>query len=545
MSLPKEIARRRTFAIISHPDAGKTTLTEKFLLYGGALNLAGGVRDRKNQRATASDWMELEKQRGISVSSTVLQFEYRGYAVNLLDTPGHQDFSEDTYRVLTAVDAAVMVLDAAKGIEPQTLKLFQVCRQRNVPIFTFVNKCDRPGREPLSILDEIHETLGLQPFAVTWPVGEGMDFRGVFDRLESRVHWFEKSAGGRHRASVEVGGIDDPAFAGRLPAPLLDKVRDELELLEGAGTDFDRGTVLAGEQTPVYFGSAINNFGIERLLNGFLDLAPPPAPRAADDREVPPEAPFFSAFIFKIQANLDARHRDRLAFLRVCSGKFTRDMQVYHAQTGKRIRLSFSHQLFGNERDTRDEAWPGDILGITGQSGFGIGDTLTEDPKVRYDAIPTFAPECFAYFHNPDTGNYKRFRAGLDQLLQERVVQRFHPLDSVSQVPLLGAVGALQFDVVAYRLENEYNAPARVERAPWTVTRWLDPAFDESHLADLYLGGATLVRDDEGDLVLLFPGECEFNYFERKNPDLKLHATRRRDRFNTTAADAVRAAASV
>ncbi len=530
MNPSQEISRRRTFAIISHPDAGKTTLTEKFLLYGGALNLAGGVRDRKSQRSTASDWMELERKRGISVSSTVLQFEFRGYAVNLLDTPGHQDFSEDTYRVLTAVDAAVMVLDAAKGIEPQTLKLFQVCRQRKIPIFTFINKCDRPGREPLELLDEIQEVLGLNPFPVNWPLGEGAQFRGLYDRRENQIHWFEKSSGGRYRASVEVGGLDDPAFVERLPKDIYDRIRDEVELLEGAGTHFDREAILRGEQTPVYFGSAINNFGVELLLNGFLDYAPVPQPRAAEPAEVSPDASFFSGFIFKIQANMDARHRDRLVFLRVCSGKFTRDMQVYHTRLGKKVRLSFSHHLFGNERETVDEAWPGDILGITGQSTFGIGDTLSEDPNIHYAAIPSFAPECFAYFHNLDTTNFKRFWSGLDQLLQERVVQRFYPLDAVSQIPLLGAIGTLQFDVVAHRLEHEYKAPVRVDSAPWSVTRWLDPEVTVEAIGSFYLGGATVAKDEGGDLVLLFPDTWELGYFERKHPNVALHSTRRRDR---------------
>ncbi|MDR2429608.1 MAG: peptide chain release factor 3 [Puniceicoccales bacterium] len=524
MSISQEISRRRTFAIISHPDAGKTTLTEKFLLYGGALNLAGAVKTRKNQQSTASDFLELEKQRGISVSSTVLQFEYRGCAVNLLDTPGHRDFSEDTYRVLTAVDAAVMVLDAARGIQEQTLKLFQVCRRRGIPIFTFINKCDRPGRNPFELLDEIERVLDLQVFPVTWPIGSGMDFRGVYDRLGGRAHWFERGGGGAVQSAVTVGALDDAVIRGNIPPADFGRLEEEVALLDGAGTAFSREAVLAGRQTPVFFGSAMHNFGVRLLLDGFLDYAPAPGPRSAGARVVSPEDAAFSAFIFKIQANMDPRHRDRLAFLRVCSGRFERDMQVVHCQSGKRVRLSFSHQLFGQERETMDVAWPGDVLGVTGLPDFGIGDTLSEDTGIVFDAIPPFAPECFVLLHNTDTGGFKRFRTGLEQLLQEKVVQRFTPADGGS-VPLLGAVGPLQFDVVAHRLQSEYNAAIRMENAPWTVARWVGPSVPAENFDGLFLGGAKLVRDMCGRLVLLFQGEWNCSYFSRENPGIPLFAT--------------------
>jgi len=346
-SIEHEISRRRTFAIISHPDAGKTTLTEKFLLYGGAVQLAGSVTARKTQRATTSDWMELERQRGISVSSTVLQFEYGGYCVNLLDTPDHKDFSEDTYRVLTAVDAAVMVIDAGKGIEAQTRKLFEVCRQRRIPIFTFMNKLDRPARDPLALLDELERVLGIAAYAVNWPLGDGADFRGVFARQQNRVHFFERVPGGEYRVPVSVHGLADPIVREQMTQAAYSRTVEELAMLDGAGAGFDHAAVLAGELTPVFFGSAVNNFGVQLLLDSFLELAPEPQPRTAEERVVQPEDTGFSGFIFKIQANMDPKHRDRLAFVRVCSGKFERDMTVIHTRTGRKLRLSSSHKLFG------------------------------------------------------------------------------------------------------------------------------------------------------------------------------------------------------
>ena len=563
MNIAKEIQKRRTFAIISHPDAGKTTLTEKLLLYGGAVQLAGSVTARKHQRATTSDWMELERKRGISISSTVLQFDYDGYRINLLDTPGHKDFSEDTYRVLTAVDSVVMVIDAAKGLEAQTRKLFEVCRRRGVPIFTFMNKCDRPMRDPLSLLDELERVLGLGAFPVNWPIGTGFEFQGVYDRRAREVHLFERTVGGQFRAPVSVGGLHDPAIRGRLDEQTFRKVAEELEILDLAGEDFDEAAVLAGQTTPVFFGSGINNFGVQLLLDGFLRHAPGPRGRngrmadagrfavplagasaaaAAAHGEPPeggipnciaPEHAAFSGFIFKIQANMDPKHRDRIAFLRVCSGKFERDMTVAHPRADKRVRLSSSHKLFGNERETVDEAFPGDIIGLVGHSDFGIGDTLTTDPGIRYKEIPRFTPEAFAYLHNPNTAKYKQFRQGLDQLLQEGVIQVLHLRHAVSKVPLLAAVGPLQFEVVQFRLESEYGAASRLESAPWTVVRWLPPELGEPDLDALSLPTGSRIAFDMGqNPVVLFPTEWSANYFaetNRKAPLSSLPAESRRN----------------
>lgn len=523
MDIAKEIQKRRTFAIISHPDAGKTTLTEKLLLYGGAVQLAGSVTARKSQRATTSDWMELEKKRGISISSTVLQFDYSGYRINLLDTPGHKDFSEDTYRVLTAVDSVVMVIDAAKGIEAQTRKLFEVCRQRGVPIFTFMNKCDRPMREPLALLDELEKVLGIGAFPVNWPIGAGIDFRGVYDRHAKQFHLFERTVGGQHRAPVSVGGLSDPIIRDRLDEPTFAKVTEELAMLDHAGETFDEAAVLAGQTTPVFFGSAINNFGVQLLLDGFLAHSPPPKPRVMAGTPVSPEHPAFSGFIFKIQANMDPRHRDRIAFLRICTGRFERDMTVKHPRADRQVRLSSSHKLFGNERETVDEAFPGDIIGIVGHDSFSIGDTLTTDPTIVYREIPRFTPEAFAYLHNPNTGKYKQFRQGLDQLLQEGVIQVLHLRHVTSKVPLLAAVGPLQFEVVQFRLENEYGAVSRLESTPWTVVRWLPAGLKEADLDALVLPtGARLAYDMGQKPVVLFSTDWAADYFGQTNPKTPL-----------------------
>ena len=523
MDIAKEIQKRRTFAIISHPDAGKTTLTEKLLLYGGAVQLAGSVTARKHQRATTSDWMELERKRGISISSTVLQFDYDGYRINLLDTPGHKDFSEDTYRVLTAVDAVIMVIDAGKGIEAQTLKLFEVCRQRGVPIFTFMNKCDRPMKDPLSLLDELERVLGIGAFPVNWPIGTGFEFQGVYDRRAKQFHLFERTVGGKYRAPVEVGGIDDPLIRERLDDETFRKVSEELEMLEGAGETFDEEAVLAGKTTPVFFGSGVNNFGVQLLLDGFLKHSPPPKPRVMAGTQISPDHAAFSGFIFKIQANMDPRHRDRIAFVRVCSGKFERDMTVSHSRSEKKVRLSSSHKLFGNERETVDEAFPGDIIGLVGHDGFGIGDTLTTDPAISYKEIPRFTPEAFSYLHNPNTAKYKQFRQGLDQLLQEGVIQVLHLRNSPIKVPLLAAVGPLQFEVVQFRLESEYGATSRLEAAPWTVVRWLPPELKEWDLDALSLPtGSRLAYDMGQNPVVLFANEWSANYFAQSNAKVPL-----------------------
>jgi len=521
--ISREIQKRRTFAIISHPDAGKTTLTEKLLLYGGAVQLAGSVTARKHQRATTSDWMELERKRGISVSSTVLQFDYAGCRINLLDTPGHKDFSEDTYRVLTAVDSVVMVIDAAKGIEAQTLKLFEVCRRRNVPIFTFINKCDRPMRAPLSLLDELERVLGIGAFPVNWPIGTGFEFQGVFDRPSRQVHLFERTVGGQFRAPVSVGGFDDPVIRERLSAETFAKVSEELQMLDGAGELLSDEAVLAGKITPVFFGSGLNNFGVQLLLDHFLAHAPPPLPHFVADTEIAPEHPEFSGFIFKIQANMDPKHRDRIAFVRVCSGKFERDMTVLHPRTGKKVRLSSSHKLFGNEREVINEAWPGDIIGLVGHADFGIGDTLTTDQKIVYKEMPRFTPESFAWLHNPNTAKFKQFRTGLDQLLQEGVIQLLELRDGAMKGSLLAAVGPLQFEVVQYRLESEYGATSRLEPGPWTVVRWLPAGLTEADLDLLSLPtGARLAYDMGRNPIILFANDWSANYFAQTNDKIAL-----------------------
>jgi peptide chain release factor 3 len=528
----EEIQRRRTFAIISHPDAGKTTLTEKLLLYGGAVQLAGSVTARKNARAATSDWMELERKRGISVSSTVLQFDYRGYRINLLDTPGHKDFSEDTYRVLTAVDAVVMVIDAGKGIEAQTRKLFEVCRRRGVPIFTFMNKCDRPTRDPVSLLDELESVLGIGAFAVNWPLGTGPTFRGVFDRQTREVHVFERTAHGAYRAPVQVGSLEDPFVRERLEPDDYARAAEELEMLEIAGVDYSEEMVHRGEQTPVFFGSAMNNFGVQLMLDAFLERSLPPQPRRTSTNGAPDQAgsenpstvvpldAAFSGFVFKIQANMDPRHRDRIAFLRICSGKFTRDMTVTHGRTGKRVRLSSAHKLFAQERETVDEAFAGDVIGLVGHSEFGIGDTLTEDPKISFQEIPRFPPECFAFLHNPNTGKYKQFRQGVEQLLQEGVVQVFELRDAHQKLPLLAAVGPLQFEVVQYRLQSEYGAESQLENAAWETFRWLGTEADVKALK--FPTGCRLAYDSAGLPGVLFPSSWTLRYFGEQNPGVEL-----------------------
>lgn len=521
-ALQKEVKRRRSFAIISHPDAGKTTLTEKFLLYGGALNLAGSVTARKNQRATTSDWMELEKQRGISVSSTVLQFEYKDCVVNILDTPGHKDFSEDTYRVLTAVDAAVMVVDAGKGIEAQTRKLFEVCRRRGVPIFTFMNKLDRPARPSLDLLDELESVLGIHAFPVNWPLGDGPRFKGVYDREHKKVHLFERTVHGAFRAPVNVSGIEDQSVKNAVDEITYNQVCDELELLEGAGADFDVKEVLAGRLTPVFFGSAANNFGVQLLLDRFLELSPPPLPRKSDEQPIDPASKEFSAFVFKIQANMNPKHRDRIAFIRIVSGQFERDMNVFNTRTGDNVRLANSQRLFARDRETVDDAFAGDVVGLVGNYDLLIGDTLATSPEVKFDEIPRFPPECFSYLTNKSTAKYKRFQSGLEQLLKEGVASEFQLLDAPtnSSSVLLGAVGPLQFEVLQHRLEGEYAAETRIEPADWSIARWLKPTEGEAKAPvarpSLSLG-TSLARDSNGWLVALFPHDWAMKTFIEKN----------------------------
>ncbi|MBQ9343771.1 MAG: peptide chain release factor 3 [Kiritimatiellae bacterium] len=522
LSPAQEIARRRTFAIISHPDAGKTTLTEKFLLYGGALQLAGSVTARKNQRATTSDWMELERQRGISVSSTVLQFDYDGFSVNLLDTPGHRDFSEDTYRVLMAVDAVVMVIDAAKGIEPQTRKLFEICRLRSLPIFTFFNKMDRPARPPLELLDEVESVLQLRVCPVNWPMGNGPTFRGVYDRPHRLAHFFERTAGGAYRAPEQLADLASPLLRERLEPSDHAALVEELEMLDAAGEPYDPPAVAAGDMTPCFFGSAIHNFGVQLLLDAFLAAAPAPSPRkTASGALLPVDASDFTAFIFKIQSNMDPRHRDQIAFLRICSGLFQRDMKAIHVQSGHEVRLSHSRKFFARERETVDLAYPGDIVGIVGHPEFGIGDTLSTSPSLRFPPLPAFAAECFAWLHHTSPAQYKRFREGLDQLLQEGAVQSYTLPGDTRRVPLLGAVGTLQFEVLQYRLQSEYGAESRLEPAPWKLIRWLPPDVPPPD-PDTLPSGARLLLDSRSRPALAFSADWELNYFREKHPSLPL-----------------------
>lgn len=521
MDFNQEICRRRTFAIVSHPDAGKTTLTEKLLLYGGAVQLAGSVTARKKERKTVSDWLEIERKRGISVSSTVLNFDYNGYRINLLDTPGHNDFSEDTYRVLTAVDSVVMVIDGGKGIEQQTRKLFEVCRRRNIPVLTFVNKLDRPALDTLAILDEIEQVLEISAYPMNWPLGSGIDFKGVWERKTGLVHLFERTVGGAFRAPVATHGIADQNVRNLLDQNTYDRICEEMAMVEEAGAKFDLDDILGGKTTPVFFGSAANNFGIQLLLDGFIELSPPPAPRISVTEKISPENQKFSGFVFKIQANLDPLHRDRMAFIRIVSGKFTRDMPVVHVQSGKKLRLSNSNAIFGRERVSIDEAFPGDVIGMVGADYLSIGDTLSEDADIIYDEIPSFPPECFAFLHNPSPSNYKRFQKGLDQLIQEGLVHSFDVTNNARRAPLLAAVGPLQFDLVQFRLKNEYGTDARIEMTNWKLVRWLEKGCELGAKCH-FPNGVESARDKNEDMVLLFPGEWHLSYFLDNNKEVKL-----------------------
>jgi len=517
----KEAARRRTFAIISHPDAGKTTLTEKLLLYGGAINLAGSVTAKKKQRETASDWMELEKKRGISISSTVLQFDFENFRLNLLDTPGHKDFSEDTYRVLMAVDAVIMVIDAGKGIESQTRKLFEICRKRGIPIFTFMNKLDRPAMSPLELIDQLEKVLKLHAFPINWPLGNGVDFKGVYDRMKKEVCLFERLPGGIFKAPVFIHNLTDPLVKSILHEQTYREVVEELELLDGAQGELDIEAVLRGETTPVFFGSAANNFGVELLLRGFLQFSAEPTPRKAQQGLVPLDDPAFSAFVFKVQTNMNPRHRDRVVFARVCSGEFFRDMKAYHARSGKEIQLSDSYNLFGREREVVNVGYPGDIIGFVTKIDFRIGDTISVDPNIVYDEIPRFAPECFAYFRSYLSSNYKRFRKGLEHLLTEDIVQSFTVHGSRESTPLLGAVGPLQFEVLQYRLKDEYKAEPKLESMPWKLLKWIKSSLGDEELISRLPQGAVLATDDQKRRVLLFVSEWSFNYFAEANPSIE------------------------
>jgi len=520
--IKKESSRRRTFAIISHPDAGKTTLTEKLLLYGGALDLAGSVTAKKKQRETASDWMELEKKRGISISSTVLQFDYENYHLNLLDTPGHKDFSEDTYRVLMAVDAVIMVIDAVKGIESQTIKLFEICRKRGIPIFTFMNKLDRPSKSPLELIDQLEKVLNLHAFPVNWPLGNGTDFKGIYDRMNNEVHLFERVPGGSYKAPIFIHDLSDPLVKDRLKEQTYNEVVEELNMLDGAHGGFDLSAVSQGKTTPVFFGSASNNFGVEFLLKNFLAHSPEPKPRETKKGVIPLDHPHFSAFVFKVQINMNPLHRDRVIFARVCSGKFYRDMLAYHARSGKDIRLSDSYNIFGRDREITSEAYPGDIIGFISKLNFRVGDTISTDPELFFEEIPRFAPEFFGFLQNTSFASHKQFRKGLDHLLAEDIVQKFYLQNTQHTTPLLGAVGPLQFEVLQYRLKDEYNAESRLEMMPWTILRWVESSLEAEELSKLLPQGTALAHDDQNRRVLLFEKEWALNYFLEKNPTIKL-----------------------
>jgi peptide chain release factor 3 len=523
-----EIERRRTFAIISHPDAGKTTLTEKLLLYGGVIQLAGAVKAKRGRASAISDWMEIERERGISITTSVLQFPYRGFQMNLLDTPGHADFSEDTYRTLHAVDGAVMLLDCAKGVEAQTRKLFRVCRQRAIPIFTFVNKMDRPGRDAFDLVGEVESVLGIGVFPITWPLFRGGVFRGVWHRLARRVYLFDEahagsSAGiGAERPPVEVTGLDDPAVREALDDAGYDRIRQEADLLDAAGDGFDEERFHAGELSPMFFGSAINNFGLEAFLETFCELMPPPAARESDAGPIAPHRDEFSGFVFKIQANMDKAHRDRVAFVRICSGRMTRGMKVHHVRTGKDVRLANPSQFMARERSLVEEGFAGDVVGIHDPGTFEIGDTLTGGSRFSFEAIPSFAPEHFTRLLMLDPMRRKQFALGLEQLAQEGTVQLYRPPAGRAGDLVLGALGRLQFEVVKYRLEAEYGVEVRLEPAPYQLARWVSRAdggrLDLDRLQDWVEG--MVVLDVRERPVVLFDREWALRTAERLHPEV-------------------------
>ncbi|MBP0002603.1 MAG: peptide chain release factor 3 [Cyanobacteria bacterium SBC] len=522
--LQDAIDKRRTFAIISHPDAGKTTLTEKVLLYGGAIHEAGSVKSRRSQRHATSDWMAMEQQRGISITSTVLQFEYQDHCVNLLDTPGHQDFGEDTYRTLTAADNAVMLEDGAKGLEPQTRKLFEVCRMRALPIFTFINKMDRPSRDPLELLDEIEQELELATYPVTWPIGSGDRFKGVFDRRKKQIHLFERSAHGSKAAKDTIIDLGDPRVEDLLETELYYQLKDELEILDELGTEFDLDLIHAGQLTPVFFGSAMTNFGVQVFLDSFLDYSLKPSPRQSTRDEIDPTYPDFSGFVFKLQANMDPKHRDRVAFVRVCSGKFEKDMTVRHARTGKTVRLSRPQKLFAQGRESLDEAYPGDVIGLNNPGVFAIGDTIYNGKKLEYEGIPCFSPELFAYLRNVNPSKFKQFRKGVAELREEGAVQIMYSVDEAKRDPILAAVGQLQFEVVQFRMETEYGVETRLEALPFSVARWVTGGWEALEKAGRLFNTAT-VKDSWERPVLLFRNEWNVAQVQTDHPELELSKT--------------------
>lgn len=520
-TLLKEIERRRTFAIISHPDAGKTTLTEKLLLYGGAIRLAGAVKGRKAQKHAVSDWMEIEKQRGISVTSSVMQFDYEGFRINILDTPGHQDFSEDTYRTLVAADSAVMLIDGAKGVEAQTIKLFHVCRMRGIPIFTFVNKMDRFCKDPFDLMDEIEQTLGIRACPMNWPIGNGVDFKGVYNRRLHQIELFENGDHGKNIVASDVGSVDDERFRDILGDKLYDKLREDIELLDTAGDPFDLEKVKNGELTPMYFGSAMTNFGVQPFLEDFLRLAPSPSARKSDQGEIDPASDAFSGFVFKIQANMNPAHRDRIAFMRICSGKFSKDMMVKQVRTGKTLKLAQPQQFLAQDRNSVDEAYPGDIIGLFDPGVFNIGDTLcTSGNSFSYEGIPMFPAEHFAAVSIKDAMKRKQFLKGMEQISEEGAIQLFKRPDAAYESLIVGVVGVLQLEVLEYRLKNEYGVEIRIENLPYTMARWTSPeTLTKDKLG--FTGDAMIVVDRYGRQVALFTSQWILNRIAGNCPDIE------------------------
>ena len=521
--ITNEIKKRRTFAIISHPDAGKTTLTEKFLLYGGAINQAGSVKGKATAKHAVSDWMEIEKERGISVTSSVLQFNYGGYCINILDTPGHQDFSEDTYRTLMAADSAVMVIDASKGVEAQTRKLFKVCVMRHIPIFTFINKLDREAKDTFELLDDIEKELGIATCPINWPIGSGKEFKGVYDRAKCEVELFSDTKKGTAMGEVKTVPIDAPETEELIGADAKDILADEIELLDGAAAEFDQELVDKGQLSPVFFGSALTNFGVETFLKHFLKMTTSPLPRKSDHGEIDPMTEKdFSAFVFKIQANMNKAHRDRIAFMRICSGEFEAGMSVYHVQGGKDVRLSQPQQMMASERKMIDKAYGGDIIGVFDPGIFSIGDTLTTSKeKFAYEGIPTFAPEHFARVRQVDTMKRKQFVKGINQIAQEGAIQIFQEFNTGMEEIIVGVVGVLQFDVLKYRLQNEYNVEIRLENLPYEYIRWIE---NEEIDMDRLSGTPDMkkIMDLKGRPLLLFAHEWSIRMTEERNEGLIL-----------------------
>ena len=534
--LSAETRRRRTFAIISHPDAGKTTLTEKLLLYGGAIRQAGSVKARKAARHATSDWMEIEKQRGISVTSSAMQFDFDGYRINILDTPGHQDFSEDTYRTLVAADSAVMLIDCAKGVEEQTVKLFRVCRMRSIPIFTFVNKLDRAGKDPFALMEELENVLGIRSCPVNWPIGlHGDDFKGVYHRDTREVEMYRGGNHGQTQVEVETISIDDPALPGRIGQTYYDKLMEDIELLDVAGDPFDLDMILSGQLTPMFFGSAFNNFGVEPFLKRFLSYTKSPTPRVSDQGPIDPESDKFTGFIFKIQANMNPAHRDRLAFMRVCSGVFEKGMTVWHSSSGERIKLAQPQQFMAQEHETVELAYPGDIIGLFDPGIFRLGDTLCTGAPVRYSGIPLFAPEFFSRVSPVDSMKRKQFLKGITQLSQEGAIQTFKRPNIGREEMIAGVVGVLQMDVLEYRLKSEYGVDITRETLPYRFVRWV--AQTPKPIDRLRLTSTTVPAIDRaGRDVLLFENEWSIRLAMENNEGLTLNETA--DRAAADAMDA-------